>query len=275
MTNLELQAYSAERVVVAVANRWLRKKIFQINFKSKDGSLFVSVPYAKLGMGRLGVVECPAGNPQSLQFGLNAPVTAHSVKYTHHPNGEAHFSLDGKVFTRVRRKSVPLTATDGHLFTLMVQGLHHFQDVTDEDTPTPKRGIVSLPVPEGEVTALKFVGHLYSSHHFVRRLQRQKMDSPLIPLQLPDGRRVPGVVLATKLAHKTLPYLLVVSVEHLGAIADHTDIFVCLLGGFDSPDVALDHRRPTQFLMMIYPELSDIPALLKSVGSIDRRRTED
>jgi hypothetical protein len=270
MKNIELNAYSAERVVVAVHNSSLCKKIFQINFKPKDGSLFVSVPYAELGHGRLGVLECPPGNPESLKFGPGAPITTHSVKYTHHPDGEAHFSLDGKVFTNVRRKAVPLTAADGHLFTLMAQGLRHFEDMTPKDVPTRKRGLVSLPIPDDAVNALKFVAHLYSSQNFARRFQGLKMDSPLIPLQRSDGRRVPGIVLATKLHDQNLPYLLVLSVEQFGTVAAHTELFVWFLGGFDPPEVALDHGRPTQCLMMMYPEISDISALLKSVGSIDR-----
>ena len=108
MAHFELKAYGADRVVMGVQNASMHKKIFQINFKSKDGSLFVSVPYANLGMGRIGVVECPPGEPDSLLFGDSAPVTTHSVKYSHHPDGEAHFSLDGKVFTRVRKRAESL-----------------------------------------------------------------------------------------------------------------------------------------------------------------------
>src|SRR5213593_1534618 len=108
MTHFELKAYGADRVVIGVRNSSIHKKIFQINFKSKDGSLFVSVPYANLGVGRVGVVECPPGDPNALLFGDNALVTTHAVKYSHHPDGQAHFSQDGKVFTRIRRKAVPL-----------------------------------------------------------------------------------------------------------------------------------------------------------------------
>ena len=270
MTHFELKAYGADRVVIGVQNAIMHKKIFQINFKSKDGSLFVSVPYANLGMGRIGIVEYPPGNPESLLFGDSAPVTAHSVKYSHHPDGEAHFSLDGKVFTQVRRKAVPLTAAGGHLFTVMIQGLHRFEDLSQNDTASPKRGIVSMPVPEGPIKALKFVGHLYSSMHFVEKLQMPKMDSVFIPLLLPDGRRLIGVVLATKLKQSNQQYLLVVSVEQIKTIASHTDLYVSLMGGFDHPDIAFDHNRPMSFLMMMYPELGDMAALLKSVGSIDR-----
>ena len=270
MTQFELKAYGADRVVMGVHNSSMRKKIFQINFKSKDGSLFVSVPYAKLGMGRVGVVECPPGNPESIQFGDSAPVTMHSVKYSHHPDGEAHFSLDGKVFTRVRRKAVPLTAAAGHLFTLMVQGLHRFDDLNPDDIPSPKRGIVSMPVIEGHIEALKFVGHLHSSSNFAKRLLRPKMESALMPLVRSDGRCLVGAVLATRLTQSNHQYLLVISVEEIKTIAAHTDLYVSLMGGFDPPDIAFDHSRPTSFLMMIYPELSDMSALLESVGSIDR-----
>src|SRR5437773_11220128 len=115
MTRFEIWAYSADLVVMAVRNASMHKKIFQINFKSNDGSLFVRVPYVKLGVVRVGVVEYPVGNPESLLFGESAPVTTHAVKYAHHPDGEAHFSLDGKVCTRVRTNVVPVTADEGPL----------------------------------------------------------------------------------------------------------------------------------------------------------------
>lgn len=268
MSHFKLKAYGADRVVIGVRNRNLNKKIFQINFKSKDGSLFVSVPYAKLGMGRLGVVECPPGNPESLLFGESAPVTAHSVKYTHHPDGEAHFSLDGKVLTQVRRRGVPLTAAEGHLFTLMVQGLHHFEDFSQNDIPSSKRGIVPMPMPEGQIEALKFVGLLYSAKDFASRLL-MPMDSPWIPIQQPDGSRLAGIALATRLVNENHQYILVVSVEQIKTISTHTDLFVSFLGGFDPPNIALDHISPTGFLMMIYPEQGDIASIIEDVGTID------
>lgn len=270
MAHFEFKAYSADRVVIAVQNGSMRKKIFQINFKSRDGSLFVTVPYANLGAGRVGIIECPPGDPDSLSFGENAPVTSHSVKYSHHPDGEAHFSLDGKVFTRIRRKAVPLTAAEGHLFTVMVQGLYRFEDLNEKDVATLKRGIIPMPVREGPIEALKFVGHLYSSIHFAKRLQMPRMDSPFMPLITPDGRRLVGVVLATRLRQSNLQYLLIVSVEAINTIATYSDLYVSLMGGFDPPDRAFDHSRPMSFLIMMYPEVRDFEELRNSVGSIDR-----
>jgi len=265
VAHFKLKAYSAERVIVGIRNATLRKKIFQINF-TKNGSLFVSIPYAKLGVGRVSVVECPPGNPESLDFGDSAPVTTHAVKYSHHPDGEAHFSQDGKVFTRIRRKAVPLIAAEGHLFTLVIQGLHRFDDVAQKDVATAKRGIVLMPISDGPLEALKFVGHLFSSSYFARHLLKTEMDSPFIPVIRPDGQRLVSIVLATKLMEKNRPYLLVVTVERIGTIATYSDFTVQLMGGFDHPDVAFDQSRPTSFLIMMYPELRDINDLISSVG---------
>lgn len=270
MTHFELKAYGADRMVIGIQNADLHKKIFQINFKSKDGSLFVSVPYARLGAGRIGVVEYPAGCPESLHFGESAPVTTHAVKYSHHPDGEAHFSLDGKIITRVRRRAVPLTAAGGHLFTLMVQGLHRFDDFTENDVATRKRGIASMPVREGQIDALKFVGHLHSSTDFAMSLKYPRMDSELLPVEFADGRRLVAAVLATKLFQRGRPYLLIVSVEEINTIATYTDFCVWLMGGFDPPEIIFDHSQPMSFLMMMYPELGELTELLGIVGSIDR-----
>lgn len=269
MANFDLQAYGADRVVVGVRNTVIRKKLFQINFKSKDGSLFVNVPYAKLGAGRVGVVELPVGSPESIIFGPTAPLTTHGVKYTHHPDGEAHFSMDGKVLTSVRRRAVPLATANGHLFTLMIQGLHHFADFDGRDIATGKRGVVSMPIADGPVNALKFVAHLHSSEEFAARLQKTHMKSALMPVQLPGGRRLVAVVLATRLFKDGAPYLLTVSVEELQTISVERDLFVSLLGGFDTPRIACDHALTTSFLMMMYPEEGDLSATLRAVGSID------
>lgn len=269
MPRAEVSAYSGDRVVIGVGNASMRRKVFQINFTSKDGSIFVSVPYANLGAGRVGVIEYPQGNPESLEFGPSAPVTTHSVKYVHHPDGEAHFSQDGKVFTRIRRKAVPLMSAGGHLFTLMVQGLHLFAEFGPKDVGTKKRGVVELPLPDGPIGAVKFVGHLYSSADFARRLVSARMDSPLVPIQLPDGRRVAGVVLATKLKVRDQPYLLIVTAEEIERVAAHSELFASLAGGFDVPHIAFDHSRSTAFLMMLYPQEGNPAEIAKIVGSID------
>lgn len=270
MAAYEIKAFGADRMVIAVHNAALRKKIFQLNFKSADGSIFITVPYADLGSGRLGIVDYPAGSPDSLIFGENAPVTSHSVKYVHHPDGEAHFSLDGKIFTRIRRKSIPLATADGHLFTLMVQGLEKFEDLTSRDVASAKRGVISVPLREGSVDAVKFVGHLHSSKAFAGRLIKPKMDSPLMPFLTSDGRRLVGAVIATRVRDSSGPYLLAISVEEIGRVAAHSELFVSLMAGFDPPHIAEDHSCPMSFLLMMYPEPNDSAQLRASVGSLDR-----
>jgi hypothetical protein len=86
----------------------------------------------------------------------------------------------------------------------------------------------------------------------------------------PDGQRIVGLVLATRLKESNQKYLLVVTVEAIGTIATHTDLNVWLIGGFDPPSIALDHSRPMSFLLMMYPEVRDVKELVRSVGSIDR-----
>jgi hypothetical protein len=49
------------------------------------------------------------------------------VKYAHHRDGEAHFSQTGRVYTHVRKRSVPLNEQIGHLWTIQLQGLNGFR----------------------------------------------------------------------------------------------------------------------------------------------------
>jgi hypothetical protein len=72
-----------------------------------------------------------AAHGTQLDLTPGGKIASHAVKYAHHPDGEAHFSQDGKVLTAIRRKAVPLDAAAGHLFTVHVVGFAAFKTLTD------------------------------------------------------------------------------------------------------------------------------------------------
>ncbi len=89
-------AVRSEHVVCVVKASELRAKAFQIGF-DKDGSLFIHFPYFQHRTGILSSSEIPAtgGRKADVNLEHGGKVTSHRVKYSHHPDGRAHFSQDG------------------------------------------------------------------------------------------------------------------------------------------------------------------------------------
>lgn len=99
---------------IVVKNFNSLRRVAKVMF-NHDGSLYVFFP----GFVSTEGIVCRAllrGNQAAqTKFDLteNGHVTSHLVKYSHHPDGEVHFSQDGKVKTVIRRKSVPLSEQRG------------------------------------------------------------------------------------------------------------------------------------------------------------------
>lgn len=112
----KIRAIAAPRVLVTVGDGRVYRKLLLLTF-ARDGSIFVQWPYfrqrsgiladARFRDGRLG------GTYDLEKIGRS---TSHLVKFSHHIDGNAHFSQDGRVKTAIRRKSFRLDGPLGHLF---------------------------------------------------------------------------------------------------------------------------------------------------------------
>jgi len=246
-------------------------KLFQIAFASSDGSLFVTFPYLK-GCGvRMGEVTLPAGLREIKHFNVGESFATSSqlVKYAHHPSGQAHFSLDGRVRTTGIRQSVPLSAVSGHLFTVRFQGLRAFTKVEANEKSTIKRQLVPfLGSEEGEI---KIVCQLFSESELKRQLHTNASnDSFWIPVELPDGKRVPGVPLAT-------PFIAGGERRHLFVYADTRPAkwlagaqeAISFLGGFDSCEHVDDYTKPTSCLMLFAHRMPEVEQLRREGKTVD------
>lgn len=106
-------------------------KLFQVQF-ARDG-FFVHFPYHPKSPGILLRGAAPIGNPVGT-VGVDTTelgrVTAHQVKYTHHVDGECHFSQDTKIYTAVRNPGRKLLMPDdGHpVFIGEFTGLESFEE---------------------------------------------------------------------------------------------------------------------------------------------------
>ncbi len=85
----------AEFNIVAVSGGQLHR-VAKVVFQKRDGSIFVMFPSFAHNEGFVGELSMKAG-AQSASYGLaeSGKVAGHLVKYSHHPDGKAHFSQDG------------------------------------------------------------------------------------------------------------------------------------------------------------------------------------
>jgi len=264
-----IHIYDALRYVIGVRTISSSRKLFQIVF-AKDGSLFVTFPYYQSGHGRVGLIHLnpTMTYPSSLIVGDNFPVTTHYVKYSHHPAGRAHFSLTGKVTSTVGKQAVPLYDANGHVFTVMLQGVDFFGEASPQDKGNPARGIVTFPFESAPVEGIKFLGMLYPERFLGQRVI-SVADTPWTKVVAPNGSVRPGILLNTPLVKDGQRYFLLLSAERMPTICAQREVFINLIGGFDPPDVALDHDKQTSCLMLIYPSFADLEELVRTFGTID------
>lgn len=268
---INVRAYFAYKYVIAARTQTGRYKIFQIVLSEKDGSIYVTFPYFRSGGGTLGEVFLNSSitYPTNLIVGQNFAVTTHYVKYSHHPSGRAHFSLDGKVKTKVKKQSVPLSLATGHLFTFMVQGLDKFESMTTKDKGTKKRGVIEFPFDSQATVALKFLCFIYSEKELASVIVKSDGSSPYMTLIAPDGRMLFGILLATTYEHEGQKRFLMLGTERIEKINKDEEVFMSFSGGFDHPDIALDHSKNTSFLMFFYPTSQNLSEIRSNPSCID------
>ena len=264
-------AFRSERFTIAVENGTDGFKLFQLIFSKKDGSVFVNFPYLNKPEGSVSTLSWPADRQGSMDLNLAdaGKVTSHLVKYSHHPDGRAHFSQDGKVRSSVKRQSIRLDALRGHMFTVQAHDLSGFERFTaEEDTGfTPKKTLLKYRVDGTIPEDVKITGWWYS----IPELQARSADGnlpnePKLLTQTPDGRVLPAFIVGDPFGfHSDRALLICFEIIKMNSADNSWFIF---LGGFDAPEVAYDHSRETGFLAFIYPA-SEYETLRARLGSID------
>jgi len=266
-----VRAYGSERYVVGAKTTHGSSKLFQIAFGS-DASLYVAFPYISAVPGQFGRVHLKPGEGSgaktTIQTGPDFMATEHHVKYSHHPSGRAHFSLSGKVRPIIYRDAVPLHAHEGHLFTVMLQGLSKYSAATPKDRGTTKRGVVMFGFQDAPTEALKYLGMLYSERTLARRIHMPGK-SPWLKVIKPDGTLSIGIVLATPIVGRSQRMFLLLSAERIPIVSKNNEAFLSMLGGFDPPEIALNPDNPTSFLTFFYPSSTSYEDLQNKLGTAD------
>ncbi len=259
-------------VIAATNNLGQKRKLFQVMFARSDGSIFVNFPYYKHTNGVLSEVVYPGNQGPSADLSMvtRGNITSHLVKYAHHPDGRAHFSQDGKVLTRVKKQSVPLDAAEGHIFSVNIQGIEDFEQLTDkeEGTSTKKRTVLNFKFTKS-FSALRIVGRIYPRFGFGSdNPAAPQVVGPKVPCQTPDGSILPAFLMSPPKGWPLDSLVLFLSCEKTPALDEGRDSVLSFIGGFDHPDIALDHAEDTYFLALQYPA-DDFSELQKQLDTID------
>jgi hypothetical protein len=181
---------AAEKYIVSVQVGNDAFKIFQIFFNKKDGSLHLNFPYFVHKEGILSELSIPANTtfPADLNMLPGGKVTTHKVKYSHHVSGEALFSQDGKIYSKIRKKSVPLRSKTGHIFTVQLWGIQSFENVSQpkDQISSDSRSILTFEFKDMP-NAVKFVGMWYSTRLARKNYSGPRGNGPKLPFMSPNG----------------------------------------------------------------------------------------
>jgi hypothetical protein len=266
-SQMEVNAFRSRQVVVTINADQHRHKIFQILF-GKDGSLYVTFPYFAHTMGILAEVTVtgPPGSSSNVDLADKGRVASHLAKYSHHPDGKAHFSQDGKIRTEIRRQSVDLDDQQGHIFTILIQGLRAFTPVasTKENKTSARRTTLTFDVLDRFPKAFRIVGRWYwlEDLHFE---PRPPVTGPVVQVADPDGDARNAFIVASP--DEGTKHVLLLTCTPQDAISAQQNVLM-FYGGFDPPARTLNSSKPTRFLAFLYPA-DDFEELKRRLASID------
>jgi hypothetical protein len=267
-TIFSLVYFSTEKYVITVRTNANLYKIFQIQFQ-KDGSLQINMPYFIHQEGLLSEAVVPNNTsfPYELSLIPGGKVTTHRVHYSHHVDGEAHFAQDKKIYTRIRRKSVPLKSQSGHIFTILIWGIPNFELASSlkDQTSTNNRAVLTFNFNEVP-NAIKFVGMWYSTRFLRKNFTGKRETSPKVSLMSPDGRVREGFLLIDPFLEDGDKYALAIYCEKVPS--EDKKETLTFMGGFDPTEIINDHSRETKVLTLMYPA-ENVEELRKQIGSVD------
>ena len=247
---------AADAYVVCARVSGVTYKIFRISC-GKDGSIYVHFPYVPDGGALVGEVSLDPQikYPATLTVGPDFSTTIHKVKYTHHTDGRAHFSQDGKIFTRVRRKAVPFDQVRGHLFTVMVEGVSKFVQLTKR----PSGSVLAVPFEfDNPTNSVKFLAHIYDKAEWAK-IATYGDSSPWVLVMDSDGKRSVGIMVGTTARRNSEQlYMLLSASAREDSYVEH-DVQLAFMGGFDPSEMVHDHSKPTSCLMLLHPPGGPVP----------------
>ncbi len=272
-----MPSFCSDNITIAAKTLAAHAKLFQIAFQKRDGSVMVTFPYYRDAHGLLCHAILKAGTqyPNQLDLTDSGQFTSHKVKYSHHPSGTAHFSQDGKIYSRIRRQSVPLVGAKGHLFTVQIQGLADFDALSPhaaQPAAMAKRTRINFEFPGESPEAIKFVAHWYSESELNALIAAGSVATQpttgWIAMRWGAGAAVVGALIRNPYLQSAEQHYLLLFCEPIPLLDNREVSALIFLGGFDPPDVAFSENKDTGFLAFSYPTAS-YDRLIEKLGSVD------
>lgn len=275
VTDGELTYFSAERTTALLidAPRRRTSQLVQIQMRPKRGDIFAQAPYFRPSDGILGAFTVDVNDALGSTIRPNETgiTTSRKVKYSHPIDGSAHFSQDGKVFTRVRRQSLRLDAQHGHLFEFHLYGLDAFDTI---EPGQEKRARLYLPFTTTEPVEAVCVSASWVSKDWLRGIA-QRRGEPIQPVSVLPRKRDGAPYVAYLIGH---PYeelqshsLLAVNLHPVRVPRGLNGSMFIMMGGWDPQHDLVKPGDRMGLLAMSYP-CENIEELKGRLGSIDYDR---
>ncbi|HEY7030642.1 MAG TPA: hypothetical protein VH482_04900, partial [Thermomicrobiales bacterium] len=220
----------------------------------------------------------PAGSTAQIHLEEQGTTTRQRVKYTHHGDGEAHFSQTGKVFTRIRVRTRPLAEYEGHLFTLTFNNLAAL--ASEDARSKPKSGRISAQidwarewVPQNEIGGT-VVGFWTRLERFATRPDAAFPEGHSGPVRWAwKGQEYRGVVLRPPATLRSATHGMAIGFRphYAEKRADRSRLF--FVGGFNDIGEPTDPDAALNFLALLYADHdTNFNELERRLGSIDLDR---
>lgn len=256
-------------------------KIIKIVFNKSDGSIFVNLPNYKKADGIVAKATMEGNAPLPMDINLQnwGKVTTSLVKFSYRPDGEVHFSQDGKVKTEIRKKSLPLAGELNHFFTLQSQGFDNFERLPNKPNDKSNERYIDFDVGEEDLKGIKIVGRWQKLDelNFTPPSPGKNINPSVIRWRNQDGslKLEWSFVLGQPQSYTYPNHVLLLSfipLFHYLEPANQKKSSLSFMGGFDPPDIVNDLSIDTSFLTFIYP-IENIDLLKNKIGSIDFSRS--
>ena len=190
------------------------------------------------------------------------------MKYSHHPDGRAHFSQTGKVRTEIIRQSTPLDAYRGHMFSVLIQGVEGFDRANERKDfgTTPKRTTLPFEVENSVVPeAIKFAGFWYALSTLPLGANPPSIVWPQFNAITPAGKHQNGFLVASP--YDNAQHVLFIACEPIPRLGPEPETLI-FYGGFDPRETMDDVTRAAGFLAFSYPA-ANADDLKTKLGTID------
>jgi hypothetical protein len=245
-------------------------KLFDVIFPTNSLAVYVNFPYFPVSEGIAAVATVRGDGTASQEISLQeqGQLTSHLVKYSHHEDGRAHFSQDGKVRTVLRKQSAPLAVLNGHMFTSTFGGITTFEKLEGdfEKLNTRKHGGIGLLFNE-DPGWIKVKGFWYSRQTAARRLANLAVNGKVGPL-VGNGWGTTTAFLGPWNKGRVGKHVLILHAETLPNFRSNDRPGQIFIGGFDTEYRVNDLAQDTSMLVFSYPA-SNFVLLQESMESID------